>query len=126
MPIYPKLKWQKGRHILQLYLRLGFESIPELHELGLDHGRGLVVVAVACPEERVDLVDEDDAGRDLLRQREHGSGKFLRFAVPSKEEQSSAIRTRRNMANLLERVVACSSRGPNTIFQTALPILGYI
>ena len=96
----------KGRHILQLYLRLGFESIPELHELGLDHGRGLVVMAVACPEERVDLVDEDDAGRDLLRQREHGSGKFLRFAIPSKGEQSSTIRTRRNKAMRLEWLLA--------------------
>ena len=74
-------------HDRGLTLRSGLESVPQLHELGLDHGRGLVVVRVSGPEEGVDLVDEDDARSDLRRQGEHGSGEFLWFSVPWVEKE---------------------------------------
>jgi len=32
---------------------VGGEPVPELHELGLDHGRGLVVVLVPHPQQAV-------------------------------------------------------------------------
>ncbi len=77
--IFDKIKTGlQNKAIFQyLTLRPSFEAVPELHELGLDHGRGLVVVRVSGPEEGVDLVDEDDARSDLRRQGKHGAGKFL-------------------------------------------------
>jgi hypothetical protein len=48
------------------------KSVPERHKLRFDHRRRLVVCRAALPEERVELVNEDDGGLQLLGQGEDG------------------------------------------------------
>ena len=57
-------------------------QMNDLHELSLDHGSGLVIVRVAGSQQRVDLVDEDDAGLDLPGQGEHRRRQLLALPVP--------------------------------------------
>lgn len=62
---------------------VGDEPVPQTHELGLHHGGDLVVLSRSQPEQRVDLVDEDDARLQLLCEREHRCRQLLRLPVPS-------------------------------------------
>mmetsp|Transcript_43094 Transcript_43094/g.122155 ORF Transcript_43094/g.122155 Transcript_43094/m.122155 type:complete len:248 (+) Transcript_43094:219-962(+) len=58
----------------------GPEAVPLLHEGGLEAGQravGRVVAAIAAAQQRINLVQEDDAGRQLSREREHSLCHFL-------------------------------------------------
>mmetsp|Transcript_9191 Transcript_9191/g.22735 ORF Transcript_9191/g.22735 Transcript_9191/m.22735 type:complete len:284 (-) Transcript_9191:523-1374(-) len=67
-------------HHLRVLVRR--EPVPQRHELRLHVVHRLVLVRVPLPKQRVDLVDEDDRGLQLHRQREDRRHQLLGVAEP--------------------------------------------
>eukprot|EP00754_Rhynchopus_humris_P014034 Rhum_TRINITY_DN14364_c12_g1::Rhum_TRINITY_DN14364_c12_g1_i1::g.85562::m.85562 len=70
--------------------------VPPRHDLVLDLARRLVLIALpAPPQQPVDLVDEDDARRNLRREREDRLRELLALAHPLRRDRRGADREKR-------------------------------
>ena len=66
---------------IRMYLK--FDSSKHLrHELRLHHPRHLMVILGPLPQERVDLIDEDDTRLALPRQAKKSRHKLIRLPIP--------------------------------------------
>jgi len=58
------------------------KTIPHCHELGFHHIGDFVVIVPTFPQERIDLVNEDNSGLHLLCQREQGCHQLVGLSEP--------------------------------------------